>query len=351
LYVSALPALRITEINYHPAPPPNGSPYSDKDFEFVEVRNTGTNTINLAGTRIGGDINFTFAPNQLSPIGEATSNNFERGGVPFVASALGQGPGAYLTNDGPAGTLLRLLDSNMNITRNRLAFDQTAAGKYDRLTVDFDFRASTADPATTGGAPTTQDFDSAGTSYSLIHRGLTAPVVLAGDAASTGSFLRLVPASGNELGVVAFAAGSPGAFNSVIATFDFRITPPSGALPADGLGFALLNTGFYGTNGVGPYFAEEPNLSGSLGIGFDDYNNASTPQEQRSTNRKRRYAFFFPVRRQVPPRASHRSILRQQCLCNSSPHSRHQRHSGPDGDRVAERGCCRGRAVPMPSCV
>jgi hypothetical protein len=284
LYVDFLPALRITEINYHPAPPPVNSPYTDKDFEFVEIQNIGTNVINLSGAHLGGGIEFTFGPNQLTPIGSSTSNNFDGGGTPFAVSTLTQPPGAYLTNDGPAGTLLRLLNSTTNIARNRVTFDQTATGACDRLTVDFDFRAATISSSGPSGARTMQDFDSSGTAYALTNRGVTAPVVLPADAGSVGSFLRLVPASGQQLGVVALAASAAGAFSSVVATFDFRITPPVGATPADGLGFALLNTTIYGSAGIGPYFSEEPNLSGSLGVGFDVYNNASTSQEPNNNH-------------------------------------------------------------------
>jgi hypothetical protein len=67
LYFNAIPALRITEINYHPAPPPTNSPYQDKDFEFIEIQNTGSNAINLTGARLGGGISFTFAPMPLNP--------------------------------------------------------------------------------------------------------------------------------------------------------------------------------------------------------------------------------------------------------------------------------------------
>jgi hypothetical protein len=67
LYVATIPALRITEINYHPAPPPTNSPYQDKDFEFIEIQNTGSNAINLTGARLGGGIDFTFAPMLLNP--------------------------------------------------------------------------------------------------------------------------------------------------------------------------------------------------------------------------------------------------------------------------------------------
>ena len=99
------------------------------------------------------------------------------------------------------------------------------------------------------------------------------------DSGSTGSYIRLVPSSGNQNGVIAFDRTAAGAFNSVLATFDFRITPPSGATPADGMGFALLSATTFGSTGAGPFFAEEPSLASSIGVGFDVYGNASTPQE------------------------------------------------------------------------
>jgi hypothetical protein len=69
-----------------------------------------------------------------------------------------------------------------------------------------------------------------------------------------------------------------------VATFDFRVTPPAGATPADGFGFGLLSTAAYGTSGAGPLFGEEPNLVGSLGVGFDVYANAATPQEPNNNH-------------------------------------------------------------------
>jgi len=284
LWISQVPALRITEINYHPLPPPTNSPYSDKDFEFIEVQNTGTNVIDLAGARIGGGVNYVFAPNQLTSAGIATSNNFDGPGTPFLASTLAQPPGPYLTNNGPAGSYLRLLDSTTNISRNRITFDQTSTGRCDRLALDFDFRASTSGPSNSLSGSVLQDFDLPGTSYTLSHNGSVAPVILPADAGSAGSFLRLVPSSGAQLGAVAFPLVAQGAFNSVVATFDFRITPPASGTPADGLGFALLSTAAYGSTGAGPLFSEEPNLSGSLGVGFDVYANASTAQEPNNNH-------------------------------------------------------------------
>jgi hypothetical protein len=284
LYISALPALRITEINYHPYPPPSNSAFSDKDFEFIEIQNTGPNPLNLAGARLGGGIQFTFPSVQLVSAGTSTASAFDGAGTPFTASTLNQGPGAYLTNDALGGMFLRLLDSGASDVRNRVTFNQTSTGAVDRVTVDFDFRASAASSGGTQGIPTLQDFDSAGARYTLTNRGTASPAILNGDAGSSGKFLRLVPSAGQQVGVIAFDADNSGAFSTIVSTFDFRITPPAGGQPADGLGFALLNTALYGSAGPGPFFGEEPNLPGSLGVGFDVYANASTAQEPNNNH-------------------------------------------------------------------
>jgi hypothetical protein len=285
-YIAALPALRISEINYHPAPPPTNSPYQDKDFEFIEIQNTGSSVINLAGARIGGGINFTFAPNEYQPAGAATGNNFDDqvNGTSFTASTLGQPPGPYLTNDGPTGNLLCLLNSGADTAHNRAAFNQTATGSCDRVVAEFDFRASSLSPAAPAGVPTLQDFDSTGTAYTLAQAGSSAPAVLPADAGSTGAFVRLVPATAAQIGVIAFDRSATGGFNSVVSTFDFRITPPAGVIPGAGLGFALLDTATYGTTGSGQLFAEEPNLANSIGVGFDVYKDASTPSEPNNNH-------------------------------------------------------------------
>ncbi|HVV72280.1 MAG TPA: CotH kinase family protein [Verrucomicrobiae bacterium] len=285
LWLTSIPPLRITEINYNPAPPPVGSPYNDKDFEFVEVQNTGTSPINLAGTHIGGGIDYTFAPSEWVRLGTLTTNDWDNPGTPFSASTLGQAPGPYTTNDTPGQVSLTLLNtSSTNTSRNRITFSQTSTGACQRVVADFDFRATTQAPTALDGSPTLQDFDSAGTTYTLTQNGSTAPTVMPPDAGSSGSYVRLVPSSGNQLGVIAFDRTATNAYRSIVATFDFRITPPSGSSPADGFGFALLNTAAYGANGAGPFFSEEPNLTSSLGVGFDVYANASTPQEPNNNH-------------------------------------------------------------------
>jgi len=126
--------------------------------------------------------------------------------------------------------------------------------------------------------PTEQNFDDSGTPYSLhTFSGSYTPTVLPADAGSEGQFLRLASTNVNILNTIVFDRTATGSFNTVVATFDFRITPTTGNR-ADGLGFALLPTALYGTNGpaIGPFsgLGEEPNLAGAIGVGFDIYQNS-----------------------------------------------------------------------------
>lgn len=59
--------LRITEIMYHPASPKQPSTYTDKDLEFLEFQNVGTDPIDLAGIRLTVGVNFTFPQQTLAP--------------------------------------------------------------------------------------------------------------------------------------------------------------------------------------------------------------------------------------------------------------------------------------------
>jgi hypothetical protein len=264
VFVITPPTLTISEIMYHPEDPPIGSPWSADDFEFLEIKNTGANAIDLRGARLGGGIDFSFQPSVLVPTGTPTSNSFSGGGTSFTSATL-NGGGAPDGN----GQFMRLIHGgSTNLARNRIAFNQTAAGPYGRVTADFDFRATTVPPAISNGAPTLQNFDVAGAPYVLS----SSAVVTAADAGSQGSFLRLVPAVNSLAGAVGFDRSAPGTWNTVKATFDFRITP--GAGQADGMSFALLNTASFGTNGASPALSEEANVANSLGIGIDDYNNA-----------------------------------------------------------------------------
>jgi len=58
--------LRVTEIMYHPADPPTGSPYLTTDFEFIELQNIGPAAVDLTGYHFTDGIDFTFPAMELA---------------------------------------------------------------------------------------------------------------------------------------------------------------------------------------------------------------------------------------------------------------------------------------------
>jgi hypothetical protein len=63
---SERPALRITEIMYHPGNAPAGSEFDDEDFEFIELMNVGDTPLQLAGYSLTGGISFQFPEMELA---------------------------------------------------------------------------------------------------------------------------------------------------------------------------------------------------------------------------------------------------------------------------------------------
>ena len=68
---SALP-LRVTELHYHPANLPDGSPFDEEDLEFVELRNIGAAPLDLTGVRFSDGVEFDFNASafRMVPAGE-----------------------------------------------------------------------------------------------------------------------------------------------------------------------------------------------------------------------------------------------------------------------------------------
>gem|GEM_PF-458115 len=64
--------LRITEINYNPAPPPAGSPYVSDDYEYVELLNKGLSNLDLTGVKFSNGIDFTFPDGYVLGPGQRT---------------------------------------------------------------------------------------------------------------------------------------------------------------------------------------------------------------------------------------------------------------------------------------
>lgn len=135
-----------------------------------------------------------------------------------------------------------------------------------------------ATPGVWGQSPdaTVQDFDAPGTPYVTPQYGCDPEVEIV-PGGPTGNFARIAssaPACFPHTNGMDFDRAASGARDLLVATFDFRIAPPLGSDPADGLGVAFLDTFFYGDSGEAPGLAEEdnaeePNFFGSLGVGFD----------------------------------------------------------------------------------
>ena len=62
--------LRVTEIMYNPAAPVSGSEtnYATSDFEFIEVLNTGTQIVGLAGTEFADGVVFAFSEGNVATL-------------------------------------------------------------------------------------------------------------------------------------------------------------------------------------------------------------------------------------------------------------------------------------------
>jgi hypothetical protein len=74
-FVVQTPPLAITEIMYHPQPPATGNTNDADNFEFIELRNRGTSTLNLIGFRLTNGVDYTFTTGSsvtsLAPGGQA----------------------------------------------------------------------------------------------------------------------------------------------------------------------------------------------------------------------------------------------------------------------------------------
>ena len=60
--------IRITELQYHPAPPAEGSLFSEGDYEFIELQNISDRTISLEGIRLSGAVEFDFTDSAVTSL-------------------------------------------------------------------------------------------------------------------------------------------------------------------------------------------------------------------------------------------------------------------------------------------
>ncbi len=107
-------ALRISELMYAPPQPEPGSPYTNDDFAWLELCNTGVNPLDLEGVSFDNGINHTFQPLLLRPGErlalvrdlEAFATLYPTNGIlalPWTGGALARG-GETLSLKAPGGS-------------------------------------------------------------------------------------------------------------------------------------------------------------------------------------------------------------------------------------------------------
>lgn len=68
-FVVSTPPLVVTEMMYHPQAPAAGSAYVEDDFEYIELKNIGTTTLDLTGIRFTNGIEFNFTGSVVTSLG------------------------------------------------------------------------------------------------------------------------------------------------------------------------------------------------------------------------------------------------------------------------------------------
>ncbi len=145
--------LRVTEIMYHPASGTSGTEtnYASSDFEFVEILNTSTDAVGLAGTEFTEGINFDFTDGDESRLGpgeyavlvsnyEAFTNRYSNWAEIKIA---GQYHGKFFMATGSldnGGENLRLVDglgnTILNFEYNDSWYDITDGDGYSLTLID-----------------------------------------------------------------------------------------------------------------------------------------------------------------------------------------------------------------------
>ncbi len=93
--------LRITEIMYHPPPADPPGPFGADEYEFIELKNVGKDSVDLRGVRLGGAIEFDFAggdvpslaPGEIAVVVEnrvAFASRYDVRGIAIAGEYLGQ---------------------------------------------------------------------------------------------------------------------------------------------------------------------------------------------------------------------------------------------------------------------
>ncbi|MEX2186066.1 MAG: lamin tail domain-containing protein [Pirellulales bacterium] len=68
IFLDTLPALRVTEIMYHPADPTGPTAHMNDDYEFIELQNVGSTPLDLSDFRFTGGVAFDFAAGTVATL-------------------------------------------------------------------------------------------------------------------------------------------------------------------------------------------------------------------------------------------------------------------------------------------
>jgi len=169
-FIDTSPTLAITEIMYHPPGPPSGSPYSAEEFEFIELKNVGTTTLDLTGVHFTNGITFSFTASAVTGLGpgqhvlvvknpEAFASRY--GAVPNVAGAFSgslDNSGEHLALEGALGEPILELDYNdaWCPTTDGLGFSLVPVDERASLSA-WDKKAVWRASALSGGSPGADD--------------------------------------------------------------------------------------------------------------------------------------------------------------------------------------------------
>ncbi len=220
-FVVATPRLAVTEVMYHPAPPPAGSPYLPDDFEFLEVQNVGAEPANLMGVRFAAGVLFDFSSSAVLRLDPGASAVVVKDLAAFKSRYASAGidiAGVYDRNLGNAGDTVLLEgplgDPIVEFTYQDTWYPETDGGGRSLVAVDvlappdrFSLKEGWRPSGADGGTPGKPDggyqipgdgnqdtrLDLSDTIYLLIHlfAGSTSPLPCEGGLSEGGNLLVL----------------------------------------------------------------------------------------------------------------------------------------------------------------
>jgi hypothetical protein len=125
------PSLRVTELMYHPSPPPITSPYGAEEFEFIELMNTGTGAVDVSRLTLSAGVDFDVSNRH---------DMLAAGQCLVIARNLAAFGTRYPTGSYP---LVGGYDSQLANGGETLAVDDPLYGEIQRFTYDDQWYPST----------------------------------------------------------------------------------------------------------------------------------------------------------------------------------------------------------------